>query len=1262
MIRGQGVGAVTGEMKPTPTEGHPPSLSSARDTAPAPLAALTEMEWGSMIPGDDASDAVATPEPGAAGRGGASSAQGPAGQPSKTEAPGSPGGQQPGDGPFQTLRPTPAERPRATPTPRPVPLSDIPRTPVAFADAVEDEPELVDADMIELDSPEPEPLDTGLEVLDAPTLSDLPITDPPIPILTPPDSTPAKASKIDSSEAIRILTGFELTGEPGRPDLDEGLFYVAPPPLPSRSSSPASTPPQTAATPPVADELMHPPREISEVRNRKDLLPPEGKGTAPRPHRAPGDDAAALALALATPLALGSGEDGESEPLTAVTELRQLERSPASLPKEITSSAPSTGRSTAPRVGGSAAAHAEIFSQERARGSVAEKPASPAAFASPPSAQGSVSVRTGDFQPIDTQDLGDERSHPTLGQGGFKTKSGRFVALPDPNAETGKTSERASARPGEATAAVKPWKPSLEAELESTPALAPGEATSRRLAKITPSEASPTAPRSITGSFTPIPDPEARKAAHAQRTPPPQPAVRKPAALEGPPVAPPTKPGAPSGSLNTPVPLPGSGGSASARSEQPRAASPASGPSRPTSSPPPKSNVRTDADWNLPRVARPPRTPTIPPAPAAFVEPASPPPSSARPSPSPKAAQRSGAAAPATGKAVPARPAIEVRAPTGRSMSHPPASSAPIADLDIQVRSEGFVPAAETMGEPIRSRWRKKIPPLAAKGDVIIGIDLGTTYSCAAHVENDRAQVLASRRGTPTIPSAVCFAPGGRVVVGESALKMAATSPKTTIIGSKRLVGRPFHSPIVQEVRDHFAYDIVQGEDGEAAIMVDNRVVSLEEVSAAILSEIRESASLQIEGRVNRAVITCPAHFNERQREAVRIAGELAGFHVERILSEPTAAALNFGHGKGLSGHKVLIYDLGGGTFDVSVLEVHGEVYEVIATGGDTFLGGIDFDACITELLVEHFLETEHIDARTDPTSIARIFQYAEQAKRELSERPTTIVQIDHLVVQPYAARALTLPVRRSRVEEMWEPLVAHTIQIVKEVCERAKLEPRTIDDVILVGGQSRSPIIHKRVAEFFGKPPNRSLHPDEAIALGAAQYAASITSFDSIVLIDALPMSIGVGLPGGRYKKIIERDTRLPVERHYQLRTTRDDQDTFEILLFQGEDDRVEQNEPLGLLHVSDLPKGAKGSVSVLVTMKVTAECILELTAREMKTGKTVVSKLGTKDTPESLRAKLGLPPKPTRAEMNRHKSITNQPKGVWSWLTKLFRKRPDE
>lgn len=591
---------------------------------------------------------------------------------------------------------------------------------------------------------------------------------------------------------------------------------------------------------------------------------------------------------------------------------------------------------------------------------------------------------------------------------------------------------------------------------------------------------------------------------------------------------------------------------------------------------------------------------------------------------------------------------IEVNAET---LSQPP-SAPPILEAGLVLQAKP-PPLPE---KQLRFRERPQVE-LGKKTEAVIGIDLGTTYSCAAIVTGGEPRVLPARSGGLTIPSVVRYVEGGKTIVGASAARNASDHASRTILGSKRLMGRAFTSPVVQEVQHHFAYAVVAGRDGEAAIRIDDEIIGLEDVAATILQEIRESVGQQL--KVNRAVITCPAHFTERQREAVRKAGALAGFHVERVLNEPTAAALNYQAGRGLEKRRTLVYDLGGGTFDVSLLEVEGDKFEVLATGGDTFLGGMDFDACIVEILAEAFLETEHIDPREDPAAIAKLFEFAERAKRDLSYLETATVKIDHLVVQPYAARKLEVTIRRARIDKLFEPLVGQTLEIVRDVVQRAGLELEQVDDIILVGGQSRSPIVGRAVTEMFGRKPMDQVDPEQAVALGAARYAASIDQADSITLIDALPLSIGVGLAGGRYKKLLPRDTRLPAKRSYQIRTTRDDQKEYELAVFQGEEELVTDNEPLGMLYLEDLPPGPRGAVAIEVTMEVNAECILQVHAREMSTNREVSARMVTRGTTEEIRVALGLPPQPTHEELERRRAkVRNRPKGVWRWITGLFRR----
>lgn len=628
---------------------------------------------------------------------------------------------------------------------------------------------------------------------------------------------------------------------------------------------------------------------------------------------------------------------------------------------------------------------------------------------------------------------------------------------------------------------------------------------------------------------------------------------------------------------------------------------------------------------------------------------------------------------PMEARSVPPRPTSIPPVAEVRSAPPRPASIPPIAEArSVPPRAPSLVPAArapslppgapgssnlDSTSLPPAAPWQpRKWPVAGPKGEVVVGIDLGTTYSAVAIADGKEVRVLSTRRGLPTLPSAVSYESSGRALLGDAALRALPSSPGSTIVGWKRLLGRTYDSPIVEEVRRHFAYEITSNTAGNAAVRVHGQVVDLEEVAAEILDELRVAASMQVEGKINRAVITCPAHFGEAQRQAIRRAGELAGFHVERILSEPTAAALAYGFGKGFDGKKLLVYDLGGGTFDVSLLVVRGETYEVLATGGDSFLGGLDFDATIVRLLVEALQQQEGIDARTDPAAIAKLMQYAERAKRELSTRESTIIEVEHLVVQPHAARSLSLAVKRPQVEKLFSPIIDHTLEIVEDVCRRAGVTAKEVDEVVLVGGQTRTPIISRKVRAMLGKEPRTGIDPDEAVALGAARFAQGLLERTDVKLIDALPVSIGVGLPGGRFHKLIPRDSALPASHVHTLRTTRDNQPSLELFFFQGESDQAEHNDPLGSLVLSGLPRGAKGTVVVEVRLRVDEEQILSVTAKEQKSGKSIETQFGTKTTPAELRSKLGLPPEPSHEDLQKRRYQVGRPKGVWGWLSKVL------
>ena len=515
-------------------------------------------------------------------------------------------------------------------------------------------------------------------------------------------------------------------------------------------------------------------------------------------------------------------------------------------------------------------------------------------------------------------------------------------------------------------------------------------------------------------------------------------------------------------------------------------------------------------------------------------------------------------------------------------------------------------------------------PAPARRGRYVIGIDLGTTNSCAAVARGAKAVVLQSKQGHRTIPSIVAYDEHGRLLVGHAAKAQMIVNPQHTVYGSKRLVGRPFASPTVQACRDRFHYEIVEAPDGAAAVRFAGRDYSLQQVSALILREIREMASQALGEQVERAVVTVPAYYDDHQRSAVREAAKLAGLQVERIVNEPTAAALAFGFGKGLDA-RVLVYDLGGGTFDASVLEIRGDVYEVVSTGGDTFLGGVDFDAQLVDHLAWKFEERYGFAPPADRVVWQRIRDAAEETKVALSSRESAVAHV------PYLCRSedgteyeLRAEVTRAELEKMTARLVDRTLAVCREVLARKSLSPKDLDDVLLVGGQSRMPLVWRRIAEELGRPPSKGVHPDEAVALGAALLADSSSRIDSVVLIDALPMGIGIGLPGGRMVTVLPRNTALPTKRAYEHATSRDGQTEVQLEVFQGDSQKVAECEYLGTLRVGGLPARPRGAARVSIELAVGAEGLLTVTAKDLSTGRVTAVQLATVHTPESLREAL--------------------------------------
>jgi molecular chaperone DnaK len=547
-------------------------------------------------------------------------------------------------------------------------------------------------------------------------------------------------------------------------------------------------------------------------------------------------------------------------------------------------------------------------------------------------------------------------------------------------------------------------------------------------------------------------------------------------------------------------------------------------------------------------------------------------------------------------------------------------------------------------------------PRTAAASGPIIGIDLGTTNSCAAVVKDGKPFVIPSREGYNTIPSVVALSDKGKLMVGHPARSQLLINPRNTVYGAKRLIGRQFNSPVVTDLLGRFSYEIVAGPRGEAAVKMGEQVFSLQKISSLVLAEVKDLAERWLGSAISRAVITVPAYYNDNQRQAVRAAGALAGLDVERIVNEPTAAAIAFAQGRSLQ-QRIMVYDLGGGTFDTSVLELHGNVYEVISTGGDTFLGGVDFDKALVQDLLGRFKRKHGIDFDGDRVALQRITDAAERAKISLSERLTTQVNVPFVAMVGEKGYNLEETVLRVELEKLTADLVDRTLRVCDDVLTNCGLKPADLGEVLLVGGQSRMPLVRSKLREFFGKEPSKAVHPDEAVALGAALLAHSMQSGDiaGMVLVDVLPMSIGVGLPGGRFKKVVERNTSLPHKKTYSIWTSQNDQKVLEIPIFQGEAERAQQNEYLGTLVVPDLPPGTKGNVVFDIIFSISAESLLTVTAEERGTRRSVTATFSTQDSPEAVKRRLAgngvaEPPRLDGPEPGDRKS---------GWMSRLFGRR---
>lgn len=487
----------------------------------------------------------------------------------------------------------------------------------------------------------------------------------------------------------------------------------------------------------------------------------------------------------------------------------------------------------------------------------------------------------------------------------------------------------------------------------------------------------------------------------------------------------------------------------------------------------------------------------------------------------------------------------------------------------------------------------------------IIGIDLGTTNSCAAIVEEGQPKIIPSAKGYLTVPSVVAYDEAGQLLVGQPAVRQSLINPENTIYGSKRLIGRHYDSPIVQEIKKSFHYEIFRTPTDEAGVIIKDKNFSLSQVNALILKEIKSWAEDYLGEEVGKAVITVPAYFNDRQRQAVREAGRLAGLDVPRIINEPTAASLAYGFGKGLD-QKIVVFDLGGGTFDVSILELGEDTFQVLSTYGDTFLGGVDFDNRIVEYAMEIFEHEHDIILAGDRVALQRLKEAAENAKKELSVRDESRINVPYIYQDEDGPRDLDIVVSRQMLEKMVEPLVDKTIGICMEALDMANVTPAEIDNIILVGGQTRMPMVWSKIEGLFGKAPSKGVHPDEVVALGAAIMGDLIARAgqQEILLMDVVPVSFGLILPGNRFKKIIVRNTPIPVRKTKVFTTSRDNQTSVKISVAQGESDLADHNELLRHIAFRGLKPVPAGDAKVEVTFAIDADGILHIAAKDQDTG----------------------------------------------------------